>query len=138
MGLGDVGMIVGLAIGFLSFVFVALIFRGLRVQRRNRQRVLDTGVDATATVIRIRDTGVEINGDPEVGILLEVQPADESPYQAEVKQTVSIVHLPAYQPGAQLQVKYDPANPSQVAIVSVIRGGALAGGSVPNSPLAAQ
>ena len=83
-------------------------------------QVMQSGVTATATIVNTWDTGMRINDNPQVGIQLQVQPPNGAPFQAEVRQTVSIVHLGMYQPGATVQVKYDPANPSRVAIVGVM------------------
>jgi len=109
-------------LGLVVLFFVPTLIRIARNSRMTRQ-VMQTGVDATATIVHARDTGVRINDNPQVGLLLQVQPPGGVPFQAEVTKTVSIVELPMFQPGAHLQVKYDPANPSRVAIISVVSGG---------------
>lgn len=114
---------IGLTLGIFALVFVPIFLRW-----RVKQRVLQTGVAATATIVRVWDTGTRINDNPCVGMLLQVQPAAGAPFQAEIKETVSIVQMPLFQPGAQLDVKYDPAQPTNVAIVSVISGAGASGG----------
>lgn len=96
--------------------------------RRVRAKLLLTGVDAMATLIRTWDTHVRINDNPQVGMLVEVQPPGGDPFRAEVTQTISIVHLPMVQPGARLYVRCDPAVPREVALVSVIGTEATADG----------
>lgn len=118
----DLGWIIPVAIVGLTFVILALVFGGMFLRWRVKQRVLQTGVAATATIVRVWDTGTRINDNPRVGMLLQVQPTTGAPFQAEIKETVSIVQMPMFQPGAQLDVKYDPAQPTNVAIVSVISG----------------
>jgi hypothetical protein len=101
--------------------------------------VLQTGVTATATIVSIRDTGTRINDNPVIAMQLQVQPSGAPSFQAEVKETVSILQIPHFQPGAHLEVKYDPGQPANVAIVSVISGsGASSGPGLMNRQQAEQ
>ena len=122
------GWVIPVAIVGFTFLILALVFGTMFLRWRVKQRVLQTGVDATATIVRVWDTGTRINDNPRVGMLLQVQPATGAPFQAEVKETVSIVQMPMFQPGARLEVKYDPAQPTSVAIVSVISGSGAGSG----------
>jgi hypothetical protein len=136
MDTNDLGWIIPVAVfGFIALIF-AIVFGSIFRRWRIKQRVLQTGVDATATIVQIRDTGTRINDNPVVGLMLQVQPVNAPSFQVEVKETVSIVQMSMFQPGTQLQVKYDPAQPSHVAIVSVV-GGAVVRGPA-NSLLNAQ
>ena len=141
MDINDLGWILPVSIfGVIGLIFV-MVF-GLIVRRwLIKQKVLQTGVAATATIMSIRDTGTRINDDPVVGMMLQVQPPSGPSFQAEVKETVSILQIPLYQPGARLDVKYDPADQKSVAIVSVIAGGqagASAGSGLMNAQQAEQ
>ena len=129
MDINNLGWIVPVVIVGFTFVILAVVFGGMFLRWRVKQRVLQTGVAATATIVRVWDTGTRINDNPQVGMLLRVQPTTGAPFQAEVKETVSIVQMPMFQPGASLEVKYDPAQPTSVAIVSVISGSAASSGS---------
>ncbi len=122
MDINDLGWILPVAIFGIMFLVFVLVFGAMFLRWRVKQRVLQTGVAATATIVRVWDTGTRINDNPRVGMLLQVQPTTGAPFQAEVKETVSVVQMPMFQPGAQLEVKYDPAQPTSVAIVSVIGG----------------
>ena len=113
-------------VALFALIFIPVLLRIARNARMTKQ-VTQTGLDATASIVRIWETGVRINDNPQVGMLLQVQPPGGTPFQAEVTKTVSIVELPQIQPGAQLQVKYDPADTSRVAIIAVIAGGGAAG-----------
>jgi hypothetical protein len=139
MDINNLGWIIPVAIVGLMFVIFALVFGGMFLRWRVKQRVLQTGVAATATIVRVWDTGTRINDNPRVGMLLQVQPTSGAPFQAETKETVSVVQMPMFQPGAHLEVKYDPAEPTNVAIVSVISGsGASSGAGIMNSQQAEQ
>lgn len=132
MDVNSLGWIIPLAVfGIVFLVLIPFLIRAIR-NWQITQKVLQTGTDATATIVRTWDTGTRINDNPRVGMLLQVQPSAGPSFQAEVKKTVSLIQLPMFQPGAQLQVKYDPAQPSHVAIVSVISGGAMGGATAPS------
>ena len=123
---------IGFAIAFGVLAIVALaigpmLMRLMRHRRMTRE-VLRTGVGATATIVRTWDTGVRINDNPRVRMLLRVQPLAGAPFHSEATTTVSILQLPAFQPGGQLDVKYDPTDPTRIAIVAAIAGGVAAGG----------
>ena len=74
------------------------------------------GSPAKATVVAIRETGTRVNGNPVVGFDLEVQAEGRPPRRASTRMLVSILAIPRIQPGAVLDVFYDPADPSRVAI----------------------
>jgi hypothetical protein len=89
-------------------------------------RVIRNGVRARATVLKVWDTGVSINDNPQVGLLLEVQPEDGAPFQAETKKVVSRLNAALIQPGVKAKVVFDPSNPRRVEVQSfeVESGGA--------------
>ncbi len=102
-------------IGCLSSgCFSAIVNRvtGEKVAREIRAN----GIPASGKVLRIWDTGVLVNHDPVVGFLLEIHAEGLDPYEAETKALISILWIPQIQPGKVLPVKYDPADPSRVAL----------------------
>jgi hypothetical protein len=76
----------------------------------------ERGICAEATILEIRDTGMRINDDPVVKLLVEVRPSDGEPYVAKTKSPIPLIHIPQFQPGAEVPVRYDPADPSRVAL----------------------
>jgi hypothetical protein len=78
--------------------------------------ILGIGVPATGKVLRLIDTGTTINDDPVVEFVLEVTPAEGTPYEARTKGLVSRLDIPAVQPGRVFPLKYDPKNPARVAL----------------------
>jgi metallo-beta-lactamase class B len=87
-------------------------FTGEDVNKELRAR----GLPAVAKVLSVEDAGLRVNDDPVVILKLEVQAEGRAPWRAEAKQLVSIIAIPAIQPGSMLAVHYDPANPSRVAV----------------------
>ncbi len=69
---------------------------------------------ATAQITASRDTGAIVNHQPILEIDLLVMPDDGAPFPATVRQVVPLASLGRVTPGGQLQVTYDPANPTTV------------------------
>lgn len=106
-------------------VLITIILAALAISvgpelRRSLQRkaLLTEGVDATATIVDLRQTGRFINENPEVEIQLLVQPQSGQAYQAEVRQILTQVEIADYRKGTIVSVKVDPAEPSKLVIVA--------------------
>ena len=80
---------------------------------------IKNGVTAEATVLSVWDTGVSINDNPQVGMLLDVRPSMAPAFQAQAKKLVSRINTGAIQPGMKVQVLYDPANPKRIEVQSI-------------------
>ncbi len=115
--------------GIVAITFGPMLFR-LASTSRAKHQALQSGVLATATILSTWDTGVLINHQPRMGMRLQVQPPDGLPFETQLEETVALIHIPMFQPGAQVQVKYDPANPKNIAIVGA--------GAAMNAPQAEQ
>ncbi len=110
----------------VSIIVVFIIVRRLMGGGVSKQ-LLATGQTAQAAILRMWDTGVTINDNPRIGMLLEVRPPSGTPFQAEVKQTISRLQTSQYQPGQMLEVKYDPTDHKKVAITAILAGANMAG-----------
>ncbi len=108
-----------IVMGLSMLPFLRILFPG---EIRN-------GVTAPARVLKVCDTGVSINDNPQVGLLLEVTPATESAFQAEGKLVVSRLNAALVQPGVAAEVKYDPRNHSRLQIVGLTLSPVAAGGT---------
>ncbi len=94
--------------GLLSFLGVSAV--------RNRQgakaaELMETGQQGNAQVLRLEDTGMRVNDNPRVTMLLEVQIPGHAPYQVEKTMVVPLINLPQVQPGQQVAVLADPSEP---------------------------
>lgn len=94
----------------------ACSFIGRITGEKEAREIRAIGEPARAKVLRIWDTGITVNENPVVGFLLEVYPEGGATYQAETKAIISRLDIPQIQPGAILPVKFDPDNPSRVAL----------------------
>ncbi|MEM9515967.1 MAG: DUF3592 domain-containing protein [Actinomycetota bacterium] len=84
-------------------------------QMTQQTDLLATGIPATATVNELRDTGMEVNLQPITEVDVTVFPADGAPFPATAR-TQGHGVIAGLAPGTQVQVRYDPTNPSVVAI----------------------
>ena len=118
-------LMLGTAVPIIVLTIVAIVVVMFVVRRMTGpdKQLLATGETAQATVLQISDTGMRINDNPRVSLLLEVRPANRPAYQVEVKQVISMLQASQYQPGQLLEVKIDPNDQKKVAITAVIGGG---------------
>ena len=79
------------------------------------QEVAQNGADATAEVLSIVDTGATVNMNPVVVLTLKVKPAAGAEFQTAASVTVSRIAVP--RAGDKIKIKYNPAIPSQIAIL---------------------
>ena len=117
---------------FLLSIGMAVIFvciAALVVTRLPAWRirgVLEDGTPAEATVVRVRKTGEQRQGrgragvEHQLAVELDVHGGSGSPYRARTTQFFAGSPQLALKPGAEVVVRYDPANPQRVAIVEPV------------------
>ena len=107
-----------LTAAILGVTGVILVAIGLRVRRSadNADRILRTGIDGTATITALTQTGVSMNDNPQVEIGLSVRLPGKEPYAASRREFVPLILLARLTPGASLPVTVDPNDPQQVMI----------------------
>lgn len=89
----------------------------LLVTEEANQRLRKSGQEALAAIISLVDSGIRI-GDSASMILftLDVQPAQGESFRADTQNAISDTSRPNFIPGAQVYVRYDPNDTSQVVI----------------------
>src|SRR6266542_1536978 len=109
--IGVLGGLIGMAVAIaaspifgsiFSLIFIVIfgwVFGGLYLRGRKRKRLLQTGIQANATITEIWDTGVTVNNQPQIGIKLQVTPQTGMPYIVETKVIISRLQTAYYQPG---------------------------------------
>jgi hypothetical protein len=98
-------------------------------QQQNMQ-LLMTGLDGTADVLAVEDTGNTVNMQPVARVTLMVQPQAGDAYQVTTETMVARLAPPRV--GDKVRVKYSPDNPQMVAIVY---GTAVPGQTLPGQAL---
>ena len=106
------GTILGTILGLTACAAIVDPFSG----RGEACDILAIGKPASASIIDISDTGITINQDPVVAFVLEVHPEHAATFRANTKALVSRLDVPQIQPGRTVPVKFDPKQPSRVAI----------------------
>lgn len=99
------------------------VFRPIHVSKK----LLRTGVRAKAKIVKVWDTGVTVNKNPQVGLLLDVTPPHKMPYQTEMRQIISRLNPSVYQAGMEVDVRIDPDDESKIAIESIGGAGGYSG-----------
>jgi hypothetical protein len=88
----------------------------MMAQQTKAANAATNGVEATAVVVAVRQSGAMINMQPSMEIDLNVMPEGLPPYPVTVSQIVAPMHLAAFTVGKSLHVKVDPNDPSAVWI----------------------
>ena len=84
--------------------------------QQERLKLIQTGLDGTADILSVQDTGATVNENFVVVIHMTVSPANGGePYDVNIKTMVSRIAVPRV--GDKVKIKYAPENPQQVAIV---------------------
>ncbi|MCC5942351.1 MAG: hypothetical protein JJU37_12500 [Balneolaceae bacterium] len=95
----------------LSVLFIltfALIFGSLFASSIQNARIRKNGKPGRAKIVELYETGTTINHQPVVGFQLEVRSEYGELFQATTEQLISRFSITQYQPGAEVEVKYDP------------------------------
>ena len=82
---------------------------------KQQQWLAQNGLDANAEVVMVTDTGATVNMNPVVVIQMKVSPAAGAPFDLTTQTMVSRIAVP--RAGDKIKIKYNPANPMQVAIL---------------------
>jgi len=82
--------------------------------------LMATGKQGEATILRLDDTGMRINRDPRISLLLEVRLPGHPAYQVQKTVRISLIRISQVQVGSVIAVLADPAqpqNPENVALL---------------------
>jgi hypothetical protein len=114
--MGSSGIYIGagmlLLFGGMFYLFYRLFFQPMI----NTSRLQKTGLPGKAKILEVRDTGVTINNNPQVKLILEVKNSFGQTYTTQCRVLVSRINPGAYRPGMELPVKIDPKNEKNVVI----------------------
>ena len=116
--LGSTGIIIFVSFCFSALLAIGITWFSIRMIRgvMNPHGNMADAILAQATILNMWDTGVTLNDNPQVGLLLEVHPAGAQPFQVQTKSLVSRLKIPMVQIGNVVPVKYDPRDPSKVVL----------------------
>jgi len=113
---GKSGIWIGLAMlavfGGMFYLFYRIFFKPMI----NAARLQKTGLPGKATIVEVRDTGVTINNNPQVKLMLEVKNSFGQKYNAQCRVLVSRINPNMFMPGMEVPVLIDPKNEQNVVI----------------------
>lgn len=128
---GFIGAGMLLVFGGMFYLFYRIFFKPMI----NASRLQKTGLPGRARILEVRDTGVTINNNPQVKLVLEVKNSLGQTYTTQCRVLVSRINPNAYMPGMEVPVKIDPKNEQNVVIdfsggqsAAASTGGIAAGG----------
>ncbi len=91
---------------------IAVPFILMRNNQKRAQELMAVGTQGEATVLALQDTGMFINNNPRVSMLLEVRVGNLAPYQVQKVATIPMIRLSQIQVGAVVPVMVDMSNPT--------------------------
>lgn len=97
-------------------VTTVMVVRNVRTQRQKQSRrktVLADGASAQAVINSIQQTNAQLDDQPEVLLDLTVTKPDGEVIHTVVRTIIPIVHIPAFQKGNVVEVKYMTINNEQ-------------------------
>jgi hypothetical protein len=92
----------------------------MMVKRKRIEELVATGKQGTAVVLELSDTGVRINDNPRVKVLLEIQIPNYQPYQAQKTVTLPLIYLPQVQTGSTINILADPEQPNNEKRIALL------------------
>lgn len=99
------------------------VFYFIFKKNKERQQLVATGVPGQANIIQMGDTGVRINNQPQLSMVLDVHPMVQpghpppfQPFRTNIQCTVPMMAMARVSPGISVPVKCDPANPAKLTI----------------------
>jgi hypothetical protein len=112
---------------FMGTVFLVIplgasfgILLWLMAKRKRIEEIVATGKQGTAVVLELSDTGVTINDDPRVKLLLEISIPNYQPYQARKTVTLPLIYLSQVQTGSTIQILADPEQPDNEKRIALL------------------
>lgn len=100
----------------ITIAAIAVPFILIRKMNQDNQKkaeaLMATGKQGEATVLALEDTGVRINSQPRVSIVLEVRIPGYAPYQVQKNMLVPLIRLSQVQVGSVVAVMADPSEPN--------------------------
>lgn len=133
---GSAGIYIAIGIlvffGGMGFLFYKLLFGPML----NASRLQKIGIPGTALITEVRDTGVTVNNNPQVKLILEVKNSFGQKYTTICRTLVSRLQPGFFQTGMEVPVKIDPKNEKNVVIdLTAKQTGASSGFSSQNAAI---
>ena len=101
-----------LCTGVITVAAIGIPIYLMRSNQKKAEALMATGTPGEATVLQLADTGMRINDNPRLSLLLEVRLPGYPPYQIQKTMTVPMIRMSQVQVGSIVAVMVDPAQPN--------------------------
>ncbi len=104
----------------IPLIITAFLVLSSRTKQKKIEALIETGKMGQAIVLQLDDTGMRINDDPRVRLLLDVRIPGYPAYQVQKTMIVPMIRLPQVQPDSTVQILADPEqpdNPDRLALL---------------------
>jgi len=122
--MSDTTIIVIVAVIALLILFtttlIAVPLWSVRKKKKKAEKLMASGSKGEATILLLEDTGLRINDNPRVNLLLEVRIPSYPPYKVQKTVTIPLVRLSQIQVGSVVAVLADPNQPSNPDMVGIL------------------
>jgi hypothetical protein len=120
MSMPTLTIILTVGIVCVSLVFTLVIVAAsiaipvylMRSNQKKTEALMATGTPGEATILQLADTGMRINDNPRLSLLLEVRIPPYPPYQVQKTMTVPMIRMSQVQVGSVVAVMADPTQPN--------------------------
>jgi hypothetical protein len=85
-------------------------------QALEARRLLQIGRRGLATVVAVRQTGIDVDDNPQAELQLQVAVDGVDPYEVTHRQVISRVAIDSFWPGAKVPIRVDPQDPRNVLV----------------------
>ena len=109
-----------LCTGVITVAAIGIPIYLMRSNQKKAQALMASGTPGEATVLQLADTGMRINDNPRISMLLEVRVPGYPAYQIQKTATVPLIRMSQVQVGAVVAVMVDmsqPNNPDKVGLL---------------------
>jgi len=99
---------------------IAIPFYLIRNNRKRAQELMTKGIPGEATILSLKDTGMRINDDPRVTVVLDIRMPNMAPYQVTKSVTIPLINLSQVQTGSVVAIVvdlFDPTNPDKIGLL---------------------
>lgn len=100
--------------GLLSAIGIIFLWVGWKAAKKDRLH--ETGVEGSASILSITQTGAYLNRNPYVLFDFEVEVPGHPAYEVKHREIVPLVLLGRLAPGTSLPVRVDRDNPSHLIV----------------------
>ncbi|MCX6244834.1 MAG: hypothetical protein NTU98_09030 [Bacteroidetes bacterium] len=106
--------------GFGTYIIIGVVMVSMLVffliKSRQQQHILQTGIQGTAKVLAVDDTGRQVNFKPQLLFTLLVKVPGKDPYEVKHLDSVDYFNLTKAQIGGELNVLVDQDKPDRIII----------------------